>query len=309
MKIGCIIQGDIRRGTSLVLEHMPKLFDYTVVSTWDDDKNIPTGEFEILRNPQPMVGGFTNRNYQRYTTARGIEAAKMAGCNYVLKWRTDMLPTTLSVKSLLDWAKFSPPKDTQSRIVVPAFRNLSVTPDCFSSMPDLFAFGHISEMEKLWGDQDFDYSQNFNLPTHEQATLAEEILNSNKFSGLYCPEAELYTLYRDRLNRQGGSQFSHKFITANYFRLIDYRDLGILWFAAQQGFRPIGAAWQHPWWTVKQWQNKSAKIHPLGYPSSGLIGKFRKKITDYKIRQELNTQQNIWDQTFSNQYPSQKAYK
>jgi hypothetical protein len=301
IKIGCIIQGDIRRGTGFILEHLPAQFDYTVLSTWMDGKVAPNSNFDVIRSHKPVAAGSSNRNYQRYSTARGLEAAKAAGCDYVLKWRTDMLPSKLSTKLLLEWAQFSPPKEAQSRIVVPAFRNLSVTPDCFSSMPDLFAFGHIAEMEKLWGDEGFDYSKDFNLPQREKEALPQEILSSNKFTGLYCPEAELYTLYRDKLNSANLRNPSHKYVAENYLRLFNYQDFEILWFGANHGFRSVGAAWQHPWWTEKQWQNKSAKIQPFGYPSSGLIGKLRRKISDHKIRQELNEQQRIWERNFSNQ--------
>ena len=299
MKVGCVIQGDIRRGTNLVLEKVPHLFDFTVLSTWEDGPNIATGNFEVLRNPKPSICGFSNRNYQRYSTARGIEAAKAAGCDYILKWRTDFLPTKLSAKLLLDWAEFLPPKGTQSRIVMPAFRNLSVNPDCFSSIPDLFAFGHIQEMERLWGDQGFDYSKSFNLPHHEQSALSNEIIASEKFMSLYCPEAELYTLYRNKLNHFLCENLSHKNIAEKYFRLIDYKALGILWFGPQQGFRSIGAAWEHPWWTEKQWMEKSAKIQNMGYSSAGLIAKIRKKISRHKIDKELEEQQILWEKHFS----------
>lgn len=299
MKIGCIIQGDIRRGTNLVLECVPKLFDYSVLSTWASANIIaPEGDFEVLLNQKPMVRGFSNRNYQRYSTARGLDAAKAAGCDYVLKWRTDLLPTKLSINALLELAQFSPPKHTKSRIVTPAFRNLSVEPDCLSSMPDLFAFGHIDEMEKLWGDKGFDYSKDFNLPLHERDTLGHDLLNSKDFPSLYPPESELYSLYRERLNATESSRFTHKTIAENYCRLINYRDLGILWFGPQQGFRPIGAAWEHPWWTEKQWLKKSAKVQPYGYPFTGLTDKIRRKISRHKVRQEIREQQKIWEQNF-----------
>jgi len=299
MKVGCIIQGDIRRGTKLVLSELPKLFDYTVFSTWDDGKSIPPGNFEVIRSAYPPEPGFNHRNFQRLSTAKGLQAAKSAGCNYILKWRSDMLPTSISIEQLLVWTNFQPPPNAKSRIVLPAFRNLSIVPDCFSSIPDLFSFGHIEEMEKLWGDKDFNYSQEFNLPQHEHETLDQEILNSNNFMSLYCPEAELYTLYRNQINLASKSNFSHKYIAENYFRLIDYRNLGVLWFGAESGFRPIGAAWEHPWWTERQWQKKIAKVQPFGYTSSGFIGKMRRKISRFKINQELKKQQKIWDLIYS----------
>ncbi len=300
MKVGCIIQGDIRRGSSLILELLPQLFDYTVLSTWDDGQETPKGSFELIRSPKPAVPGFTNRNYQRFSTARGLEAAKAAGCNYVLKWRTDMLPIQISVSQLLGWAQFSPPKDTHSRIVVPAFRNISIAPDTFSTMPDLFSFGHIQEMEKLWGDDGFDYTQQYNMSIQDREAISSKFLNSPALADLYCAEAELYALYRSRLNQFGSKTLSHKFVAENYLRLVDHRRLGILWFGAQSGFRSIGQAWEHPWWTEKNWQQHNARIYPCGYQSSGLISRLKKKISKYKIQNELKCQEKTWRDSFPN---------
>lgn len=300
MKVGCIIQGDIRRGSSLILELLPQLFDYTVLSTWDDGQEAPGGGFELIRSPKPAAPGFTNRNYQRFSTARGLEAAKTAGCDYVLKWRTDMLPTQISVAQLLDWAQYSPPKGAGSRIVVPAFRNISITPDTFSTMPDLFSFGHIVEMEKLWGDDGFNYTQNFNMSAYDTDVLSPQYLNSPALSDLYCAEAELFALYRSKLAEKCNQTLSHKLVAENYLRLVDHRRLGILWFGAQSGFRSIGQAWEHPWWTEKNWQQHNARIYPCGYQSSGLISRLKKKISKYKIQNELKCQEKTWRDSFPN---------
>ncbi len=275
---------------------MPELFDYTVLSTWDDAQNIPPGNFELLLNPKPPLAGVTNRNYQRYSVARGLDAAKLAGCDYVMKWRTDMLPTQMAIKRLLDWSSYSPPANAKSRIVLPAFRNLSVKPDTFSSIPDLFAFGHIDEMSKLWGDRNFDYNRNWNMPMDDAFALSESILNSPKLTEWYCAETELYAIYRSRID----PNLTHKTVAENYLRLINHIQLGILWFDGKSGFRSIGQAWEHPWWTEEQWKNKTAKVYPYGYQSSGLLSKFRKKLSKIKIQSELRMQDRIWNANFNN---------
>lgn len=300
MKVGCIIQGDIRRGTKLLLEHLPRLFDYTVLSTWDDGSNIPAGNFEIIKHQKPSQAGFTNRNYQRFTTARGLDAAKIAGCDYVLKWRTDMLPTRLSREQLLKFASFTPPANAKSRIVAPAFRNISIDPDTFSTIPDLFSFGHIDEMEKLWGDIGFDYSKEFNMSPEDQNRLGSNLLHSPLLADLYCAEAELYALYRSKLSKETGNELNHKTVVENYFRLINHNNLGILWFGAKAGFRSIGQAWEHPWWTESQWKRGSARVHPHGYQTNGYLGKIKKKISKFKINAELKHQERIWLDLFPN---------
>ena len=297
MKVGCIIQGDIRRGSNLILETLPHLFDYTVLSTWNHSQIAPKGNFELIRSPKPAIAGFTNRNYQRFSTARGLEAAKAAGCDYVLKWRTDMLPTQVSTAHLLEWANFSQPINTKSRIVVPAFRNISINPDTFSTIPDLFAFGHIDEMIKLWGDEGFDYAQMMNMSLADQG-LTRNFQDSPILPDLYCAEAELYALYRSKLERSANTVLTHKFVVENHLYLVDHRDLGILWFDKHNGFRSIGQAWEHPWWTVRNWRKCNAKVYPCGYQSKGLIAKLKRKFSKYKIASELKMQEDIWSANY-----------
>jgi hypothetical protein len=294
MKIGCIIQGDIRRGSNYVLDYLPKLFDYTVLSTWDSNQTIPRGNFDVISNKKPKIAGFSNRNLQRFSTARGLDAIKAAKCDFVLKWRTDMVPSQIKIKQLLDWAHYSLPAGISSRIVVPAFRNISIVPDTFSTIPDLFAFGHIDEIDKLWGDDDFDYSKNFNISPNEDNLLDLKKISTSQIKDVYCAEAELYALYKSKLSIQDGRVLDHKFIARNYLRLIDHRRLGILWFSSESGFRSIGQAWEHPWWTEKNWEKGNAKVYPYGYHSSGLLSKIKKKISNYKIYSEIKTQEKIW---------------
>ncbi len=300
MKVGCIIQGDFRRGTKLILDKLPELFDFTVLSTWDDEFVSPAGNYAVIKNQKPNTPGFTNRNYQRLTTAKGLEAAKAENCDYVLKWRTDMLPTILSKEQLLQWANFSPPINTKSRIVMPAFRNISIDPDTFSTVPDLFAFGHVEEMTRLWDDSGFDYSKEFNMPLEDQEKLGGSLIQTSLLSEFYCAEAELYTIYRSRLSKFVQTPLNHKIIAENYLRLIDYNPLGILWFGPKKGFRSIGQAWEHPWWTENQWRHRSAKIHPFGYQSSKYLGKIKRKLSTYKINRELKRQEKIWLDLFPN---------
>lgn len=254
----------------------------------------PKGNFEVILNKKPHIPGSSNRNLQRFSTARGLEAARAAGCDYVLKWRTDMLPTNLSTKQLLNWAQFLPPSNAKSRIVLPAFRNLSVSPDTFSSMPDLFAFGHIDEMEKLWSDRDFDYSQNWNIPLRNVNTISPALFQSKRFTDVYCAEVELYNIYSTRINQGLKEKLTHKSIAEEYLYLIDYLELGILWFGPNFGFRSIGQAWEHPWWTVREWKKQSAKIYPADHHYVGLLGSIRRKISKYKIKSELTRQEGLW---------------
>lgn len=293
--IGCVIQGDIRRGTDLLLKELPNKFDFVVLSTWvDDESKVPPGNYSLVLNSKPTVGGLTNRNYQRLSTARGIQSAKEAGCDYVLKWRTDMLPTKLDIKQLLSWTNYKIPNGLKSRLVMPAFRNLSVNPDWFSSIPDLFAFGHIEEMEMLWDDAAFNYSLNFNLPSQMANDLKINPIDSMHLSNLYCPESELYAIFRSRLQIKLGIELDHSKIASDYLRLFNYHQLGIFWFDKKSGFRSIGQAWEHPWWTESTWKRGSPLIVPCGYSVNGLSANVRKVTSPLRISFDQLRQKLCW---------------
>ena len=295
MKIGCVIQGDVRRGTNQILQEISRHFDFTVLSTWDDEKCLSIlGDYHVVLNAKPFEPGLSNRNLQRLSTASGLQAAKAAGCDYVLKWRTDMLPTKLDVNQLLNWTNYKIPNGMKSRLVMPAFRNLSVEPDWFSTIPDMFAFGHIEEMEMLWGDSEFDYSLSMNLPNEMLNNIKKTLSDSTSLVDLYCAESELYAYFRSRLQVKLGIELNHPIIAANYFRLFDYHHLGIYWFGKERGFRSIGQAWEHPWWTESAWQKGNAKIVLRGYPVSGLSANLRKVASPILVLIEQYRQGIAW---------------
>lgn len=297
MKIACVIQGDIRRGSELVLQEMSKHFDYTILSTWEDEKIIPKGDFSVIQSPKPPTPGFTSRNFQRKSTAKGIERARAEGCTHILKWRTDMLPTKLNVPQLLSWSNFQVPEGAKSRLVMPAFRNISINPDYLSSIPDLFAFGHTDDMEVLWHDNGFDYTQQFNIPPEFKNPL-QELVSGNDLQDFYCAESELYANYQSRLRHQLGVTLTHREIAHQRLRLIDYRNLGILWFGPKTGFRSVGQAWEHFWWTENNWLKQNAAIYPHGRPIGGIRGRIRRKISKMKVQAELKEQKKIWQQNY-----------
>ena len=56
MKIGCIIQGDVRRGTRELLETIPLKFDFTVLSTWECESDIAlNSNYSVVLSEKPKV--------------------------------------------------------------------------------------------------------------------------------------------------------------------------------------------------------------------------------------------------------------
>lgn len=296
VKTCAVVQGNIRHGTDQVLACLSGLFDEVVLSTWDDEcpSNIPKGDWHVVQSRKPAVPGYTHRNFQRLSTAVGLRHAQELGATHVLKWRSDMLPTMLSVKQLLAWSCYKVPDGIPSRLVTCAFRNLTVRQDWFSTIPDLFAFGDINVINMLWGDDLFDYERSINIPEEMMREVGTEWSTRSDAVGLYCSEAELYAIFKSRLQRLYGVPLTHERIAKDFMRLFDHLRLGICWLGPQGQFRSISQALQHPWWTERIWESGKPAISDWGYSDRGFIKSLRRKyLTPRAIRQE-QTLQTAW---------------
>ena len=266
-KTACVVQGDIRRGVQDVLKQAARHFDIVVLSTWkSDEAKIPAGEFQVVLNEKPDDPGSTNRNLQRKSTAAGLALAESLGCTHAMKLRTDMLPVHLDVENLMRLAHWNVPDEVPSRIVTSAFRNITVDPDWFSTIPDLFSFGSIEMMKLLWGDFEFDYSREMNIPSRMLSECGVAWKEEPRAAGTFCPEAELYAIFKDRLERLLKCPLDHTTIAKQLLNLIDHESLGMCWFDPVQGFRSVVQALEHPWWTERLWRCGRPVLSEKGYP-------------------------------------------
>jgi hypothetical protein len=262
MKLGCVIQGDLRVPLTPILRGIESNFAVTVVSTWVDQKTkYPPGNYDLILNEPPEVVGITNRNLQRFSTARGLDFLEEQGCTHILKWRTDMLPTKLNVENLLKLSLIDNSNDIDGRIVTGGFRHLSVAPDWFSSFPDLYSFSSIKAAKLLWSDEGFEYQNTYNIPAQMRVDLQIEEISKDHFiflgdkyypSGIYAYDAhtELYAIFKDRLQKIIESKISHPEIVKKYFHLIPDDLLGICWYGStsKYKFRPIKQGYHLKWW-------------------------------------------------------------
>ncbi len=290
-----VVQGNIRRGTTDVLGSLSQCVDHVILSTWDDepDNIIPKGNWQVVLSRKPSVTGYSHRNFQRLSTAAGLRTARELGATHVLKWRTDMLATQLDIAKLLAWSQADVLTGMRSRLVTCAFRNLTVRQDWFSSIPDLFAFSDIDLMQMLWGDEDFDYGLQMNVPASMAKECGSEWTLRKDAAGLYCAEAELYAIFKSRLQSYLVGTLHHIDIAKKYMRLIDHRRLGICWFG-EQGFRSIPQALQHPWWTESLWLRGEPIVSEWAYPEAGLIKKLKAKYQTPRIIRREQELQDGW---------------
>jgi hypothetical protein len=295
-----VVQGNIRHGTDEVLECLARHFDRVILSTWDDEHpdKIHKENFEVVLNRKPLAPGYSHRNFQRLSTAAGLRRAKELGATHVLKWRTDMLPTKLDVQQLLKWSAYEVPHGFDSRLVTCAFRNLTVKQDWFSTIPDYFAFADIHLMKLLWDDESFDYSRKMNIPVEMENEYGIDWCERPDALGLFCPEAELYAIFKSRLQKHLRRPLTHLEIAKHHMRLINHRRLGICWFGEHGKFRSITQALQHPWWSEWTWRYGKPVYVESGYPETSWLQKFKRKhVTRAVIRYE-SYRQSKWYEAY-----------
>lgn len=290
-KTGCVIQGNVRYGFDEVLAAMKHHFECVVLSTWKSEKSkVPQGKFELILNDHPPNNGISNRNLQRISTIAGLKCAESLGCEYVLKWRTDMLPTSLDCDELLRIVNYKVPADVPSRVMMSAFRNLSIYPDWFSSFPDLYAFGHIDMIKLLWNHGEFDFSLPFNIPpamlAQEDIELTEDhrlLLQKQDVTDCYNAHAELYAFFKDGLQEYLGRRIEHSEIARDYLYPMNHERLKICWFRADKKlkFRSIGQVSYIPWLTEKAWRRDNLAAPIMLWDYRNLRNNFFQNV--YKI--------------------------
>jgi hypothetical protein len=310
IKTACVVQGNIRRGTRETMAALAGHFDILILSTWKEDKSkLPDGRFEVILNEVPHCKGQAYRNCQRLGTDAGLNLAEKLGCNYVLKWRTDMLPTKLDVNRLLCMSQYNVPQDVSSRIVMCDFRNMSVDPDWFSSIPDFFAFGHIDMIKMLWSADGFDFLMPINPPEEMKRDLDIQWFNGDidKACTIFPPEAELYANFKSRLMKKTARQLNHTTIAREYLYLADYRKFGICWFAPDQGFRPIGITYRYPWWTESVWKGDKSFVISSEILQNPQKYVWQKKVA-YELRKFSRKRSYLEQQIWLNAYQGKKDF-
>lgn len=292
----CIIQGNIRKGTDLILNEMSRHFDKVILSTWENEiSNLPKGKYEVVISDKPANSGFTNRNLQRLSCANGIRASKAFNPDFILKWRTDLLPTNFNLPFLIKCATWNVPKHINSRIVLPSFRNLPYCNDWFSCLQDLYAFGGLEEIELLWGDVNFDYSLPFNLPNRMIEELKLDSLSINALEkniglsaiGTYDAHSELYAIFKSRLIEHLGYNLSCSEIISDFLYLIDTFNLKVCWFnntssltgfnqISFRKFRSFKQSYNIKWLSEKDWKQNKISIAQADNNSASYIFSLRK---------------------------------
>jgi hypothetical protein len=303
VKVGCVIQGDIRADIQRIIEIMVSKVDVVVLSTWDGENNIPKNKCHVILNKRPTNPGEFNRNLQRYSTARGLEYLERCGCTHVLKWRSDIIPLNLNVQLLVELSQKPGLIPLGGRIVSGGYRHLSVTPDWFSSFPDIFAFGSISLMQLLWSDYEIDYSKSINITSEMVDSLAIKVSSNGDqmfvhgfaypTKIIFNPHAELYSIFKSRLQKIIKRSIHHQEVVLELFQIIGDQSLRCVWFPNKRcgAFRPLVRGGKIQWWSVKK-KNVSQAVYSLNdlvkiTESKSVINRFYSVKNGLEIIQQL----------------------
>lgn len=229
-----VIQGPLAHHDDFTLESarlyrrlMPHAL--IVVSTWRKEPSAALerlraeGVDVVLSNP-PATSGGNNVNFQMVSTLAGIRHAQQAGCEYVLKTRSDqrfhaqnLLPYFFAL--LAEYPTAYPDRQRR-RIIEPSLSICRYRP---YSMCDMFQFGHIDDMLTMW-NQPLD-PRSFSAAEYGRQQITPRKISEDRIAEIYIhrgyleaigehPDVDLATYYR---------------LLADYFIVIDKDVLDLFW--------------------------------------------------------------------------------
>jgi hypothetical protein len=190
----CIfLQGPVLKSDDFTLETIKlykKLFPECsiVLSTWKEESGeylnrIKKEKIKIILNTPPKLSGIANINYQICSSKAAIEYAKKAGCEYVLKSRTDQrMYSPSAIEFILNLLHYFPSKKKYKQ----KFRIMGVSLNTFKyrlySLSDMLLFGQIDDMLTYFSpplDERMEMPKPKNLLEVSKQNLCEVYLASN----------------------------------------------------------------------------------------------------------------------------------
>lgn len=243
-KVAVVVQGDCRGVTSRVIDFYKKRSDLVIYSTWQDvvtKQILPDSQTHIIKSKYPLNPGGTNRNYQRFSTIKGLKLAKKLKCTHVLKIRSDMVMAYFYPRIWI----FMLEKINKKFISTP-YRCATSKPDFLSSICDYFNFGKVDDMLELWRIDNLKLDKEYQLPSYINKSELDFTLNTSN----YCAESELYALFTESNICRKLDLKDHLKIIRKFFILIPISLLGIVWFENKNSFRTIFPGSEHPWWNI-----------------------------------------------------------
>ena len=181
-----VIQGNVRKSTYKCIKEFQRNGYYVIFSCWQDcivPAEWHNEKLKIIKTTKPSKRGLNNRNLLRVSANRGVKEAKRKGFQYIIKWRSDIIPGDNFLKNLEN-EKFITPIE-KGKIIIPNFRCFKFTPRLYSSINDMVQIGRSSAMDILWGLDMMDMDKEYNGPKQIKDWPVQMI------ESFYCNESEL----------------------------------------------------------------------------------------------------------------------
>lgn len=231
-RVGVVIQGQVMTDEGFTLrtvDHYRRTFPGCpiFVSTWTDESGEIVRSLEragavVLLSDLPDFPAPSNINYQLRSTLAGVEAARAAGCRFVLKTRTDTRMYAANIPNflvrLIEHFPVGATCGATGRLVVLDWATRLFIPQHPS---DLMMFGYVEDMVNYWSAALCQSPQNSARPV---CRSFEELLNS------LIPEVYLCRQYLGKI----GYSFEPTLASwwkclADLFVVVDRTALGHLW--------------------------------------------------------------------------------
>lgn len=231
--IAVLIQGPLVLEDNFTLETIKILLktysrSQIILSTWkDEDSNelekIRNTGITILENVKPKNTGLFNINYQLVSTKAGIVKAKEHGYEWVLKTRTDcrIYESNVGVFLLNLLDQFPVVGRGQNSRVIGI--DINTSKSVLFDLSDIFQFGHVSDIEKLW-----DFALDFrNIGFHN-------FDHNLKISDLYSDRIPEVMVMKNFLNKTGfptsNSYENYYKALVDRFIIIDSKSIDFYWY-------------------------------------------------------------------------------
>ncbi len=232
-KTAVILQGPIIEDNNFTLETLriyKKIFNnpscVIILSTWKGNNQqlltqIRNTGIEVIESDIPKEKGRGNINLQSFSTLAGIEFARAAGCEFVLKTRTDQRFYAANILEFLFNIQKTFPldakvKEIRKRLIALSFNTFKFR---IYGVSDMFLFGHIDDVYNFW-----------NLPTDY---FTPELFSGKEQLEIFqkhCPETVVVTSFLKNIGYTPLQTLEDTYkVYARYFCFIDKETVEMFW--------------------------------------------------------------------------------
>ncbi len=176
---------------------------------------------KVIENEKPSIAGIGNINFQLVPTLSGLEAAKLAGAEFVYKTRCDQRMYGVNINefllNLIHAFPVAPGFKQKYRIIASSFLTLKYVPYLVT---DMFQFGHIDDMIEYWS------------AAHDtRSAPAKPILTVQDVMDARIAESYLASEFLTRIGRSVSWSIEDSWQAyADHFCIVDRETLDLYWY-------------------------------------------------------------------------------